>query len=69
MSFEDQMDEIRAVLADTVMTLQKASEQIKVHAELIAQHDERMDRIERHLEVLVQVADGLIRDGGKRRKK
>ena len=39
---------------------QQASEILK-HAKLLSEHDERMDRIGRHLEVLIDLVDSMIR--------
>ena len=39
------------------------------HAEILAEHDERMDRVGRHLEVLATICDDLIRHKADRKKR
>ena len=58
---EEQFAEIRATLAETVRIQREQAKQLLTHAKLLAEHDERLERIGRHLEVLIDIVDGMIR--------
>ena len=63
-----QFDEIRGLLAETMHIQREQARTLLMHSKIIVKHDERMERIGRHLEMLIDVVDGLIRDGGKKKK-
>jgi len=62
MSNEEQMAEIRATILDITEIQRKQARLVRQHSEWIADIDERLERVGHHLEVIVQIADGLIRD-------
>ena len=61
MNAEEQFEEIRGVLAETANIQREQVKPLLVHAKLLAEHDERLERIGRHLEVLIDIVDGMIR--------
>ena len=58
---EDRLSRIEAALAESADLHRQAGKMLLTHAKLLAEHDERLERIARHLEVLIDVVDGLIR--------
>ncbi len=55
--------QIRATLTEAAQIQRDTSKQLLTHAKLLAEHDERLERIGRHLEVLIDIVDGMIRKG------
>jgi len=58
---DDQLADIHATLAETADIQRQQAKQLLTHAKLLAEHDERLERIGRHLEVLIDIVDGMIR--------
>lgn len=61
MTPEEQFAEIRATLAETAEIQRNQARELLAHAKAIAEHDERLERIGRHLEVLINIVDDMIR--------
>jgi hypothetical protein len=75
MGSDERFNRIEAMLAEIVeiqretnSSLRQQARVMKMQAQAIVEREERMDRIERHLEVLINITDGLIREGGKKRR-
>ena len=66
-----EFEEIREMLKDIVV-IQFQDQQAKVllkHSEILVEHDERMERVGRHLEMLSNIGDELIRTKADRKKR
>jgi hypothetical protein len=62
-------DEIREIIRN-IAILQAQHEKILLkHSEILAEHDERMDRVGRHLEVLANVCDDLVRNKADKKRR
>jgi hypothetical protein len=68
MSPEERFEEIHAVLAETAQIQREQAGVLLTLSKKVAEHDERMERIDeqderirRHLEVLIAVVDDLVR--------
>jgi hypothetical protein len=57
----EEMQQVRGTLIDTVNIQRDQAKHLRTHAKLLAERDERLERIGRHLEVLVEIVDGVIR--------
>jgi L-ascorbate metabolism protein UlaG (beta-lactamase superfamily) len=71
---EERFRRIEEAHAETAQLLRRQAKVLSGHASAIAEHDahmaqfdERLERMGRHLEVLIYVTDGPIRAGGKKR--
>jgi hypothetical protein len=64
-----EFDEIREILRDIVVIQDQQAKMLLKHSEILAEHDERMDRVGRHLEVLANITDDLIRGKADRKKR
>lgn len=54
--------EIRATLMETVEIQRQQAKTLRTLAERQAAFQEQLERVDHHLNVLIQVADGIIRD-------
>ena len=70
------MQEIRETLREIVAIQDAQAKVLLRHSELLVQHeermvvfDERMDRIGRHLELLANISDDLIRNKADRKRR
>ena len=61
MTPDEQFAEIRATLTETADIQRAEAKQLFTHAQLLADHDERLERIGRHLDVLIDLVRGRIR--------
>lgn len=59
---QNRLDRIEKILEETNRTLAAITAIQKTQAEKMVGFDERQERTQRHLEVLIDVVDGLIRD-------
>ena len=66
---DEEMDEIRELLKEIVIIQNQQAKMLLRHSEVLAEHDERMDRVGRHLEVLANITDDLIRNKADRKKR
>ena len=66
---ENEMDEIRELLKETVIIQNQQAKVLLRHSEVLAEYDERMERVARHLEVLANITDDLIRNKADRKKR
>ncbi len=71
-----EFEELRELLRETMIIQNQQAKVLLNHSEMLAEHerrmaafDEQMGRIGRHLEVLSDIADGLIRDTADRKKR
>lgn len=71
-----EFEEMRETLRETVAVLNQAAKMVLHHSEMLAKHDakmaeidERLDRVGRHLELLSNVSDDLIRNKADRKKR
>ena len=62
------LEEIRGLLKDIVIIQDQQAKVLLRHSEILSEHDERMDRVGRHLEVLAGICDDLIRGKADRKK-
>ena len=62
MNMDEQIAEIRATMLEIVAIQRKQAQLQREQAQHIADIGEQLDRTGHHLEVLVQISDGLIRD-------
>jgi len=64
---QDRLTRIEAALTESAELHRQAGKVLVTHANLLAEHDERLERLERleriarHLEVPIDVGDGMIR--------
>ena len=65
MTPEERFNQIEQALVQTAELQRKQAAVLLTHAKAIAEHDERLERIGRHLEVLINILDDLIRKGPK----
>ena len=63
------LNEIRAILREVALLQDQQAKALLRHSEVLAEHDERMDRIGRHLEVLANVSDDPPRNKADRKKR
>ena len=63
----DQFDQIRSILTETASIQREQARALLAQSKRMLEFDEGMDRIRRHLEVLIDIVDGMIRDQGKKR--
>jgi hypothetical protein len=71
-----EFEEMRETLKETVTILNQAAKMVLHHSEIMAKHDakmaeidERLDRVGRHLELLSTISDELIRNKADRKKR
>lgn len=64
-----EMDEIRELLKEIVIIQNQQANMLLRHSEVLVEHDERMERVGRHLEVLANISDELIRNKADRKKR
>ena len=60
MTPEERFEAIESALAESAELHRQQSRVLLTHAQTIAEHDERLERIGRHLEVLINIVDDLI---------
>ena len=61
-------EEMRELLKEIVIIQNQQAKMLLRHSEILAEHDERMERIGRHLEVLASMTDDLIRNKADRKR-
>ena len=64
-----EFEEIREMLKDIVVIQDQQAKMLLKHSEILVEHDERMERVGRHLEILSNISDELIRTKADRRKR
>ena len=64
----DPLDEIRAVLKDIVVIQDQQAKMLLQHYTVLAEHDDRMERVGHHLEVLATISDDLIRKANRKKR-
>jgi hypothetical protein len=64
-----EFQEIREMLKDIVVIQDQQAKMLLKHYEILAEHDERMERTGRHLEILANITDELIRSKADRKKR
>jgi hypothetical protein len=64
-----EFQEIREMLKDIVVIQNQQAKILLKHSEIQAEHDERMERTGRHLEILANITDELIRSKADRKKR
>ena len=64
-----EFEEIREMLKDIVVIQDQQAKMLLKHSEILVEHDERMERVGRHLEVLSNISDELIRTKADRKKR
>jgi hypothetical protein len=65
----DDFEEMRELLKEIVIIQNQQAKMLFRHSEILAEHDERMERIGRHLEVLASMTDDLIRNKADRKRR
>ena len=68
MTPEERFKHIEEMLAEAAAIQRDQARVLAMHSKMLVEHDERMqrmdeanERIQRHLEVLIEIMDGLIR--------
>ena len=64
-----EFQEIREMLKDIVVIQDQQAKMLLKHYEILAEHDARMERTGRHLEILANITDELIRSKADRKKR
>jgi hypothetical protein len=64
-----EFEEIREMLKDIVVIQDQQAKMLLKHSEILVEHDERMERVGRHLEILANIGDELIRTKADRKKR
>jgi hypothetical protein len=71
-----EFQEIREMLKDIVVIQAQQAKVLLRHSEIMVEHDarmeridERLDRVGRHLEILANISDELIRNKADRKKR
>ena len=64
-----EFEEIREMLKDIVVIQDQQAKMLLKHSEILVEHDERMERVGRHLEILSNISDELIRTKADCRKR
>jgi hypothetical protein len=64
-----EFEEIREMLKDIVVIQDQQAKMLLKHSEILVEHDERMERVGRHLEMLSNIGDELIRTKADRKKR
>jgi hypothetical protein len=62
-------EEMREILKDILVIQDQQAKMLLKHSEILVEHDERMDRVGRHLEVLASISDEPIRNKADRKKR
>jgi hypothetical protein len=70
------LNEIREIIRNVAIQQDQIARVLLRHSEILieqdrrmAEHDERMERVGRHLEVLAQITDDLIRNKADRKRR
>jgi hypothetical protein len=65
----DRLNHIQAMLDEAAKMILKHPEMLAEHDRRMTEIDERLDRVGRHLEVLSDICDGLIRNKQDKKKR
>jgi len=61
----NEYEEIRETLKDIRDIQNQQAKMLLRHSEILVEHDERMERVGRHLEALANITDDVIRNKAK----